>query len=262
MSYPIIGLCGRAGVGKDTIADMLVEHFGCAKIAFADPMKQFAERWFPKEILYGSSAKRSELIEWTGGSNLTMQVGRLVGDENPHLVRDWCSKINDLAVSQNGKISARQFLQQLGTELGRQIDVNFWTNKAMLQAETELSNGANFVVVSDVRFRNEVLAIKGVGGVVVNIYNNSTTSSTHSSESEQSTIPNWWFDKRFYNDPEEYKIYQRTRKEEAKSFVLDQLFKKVMTELDPELLFSVDERIDKKINEHERSFEHEYSERW
>lgn len=36
----IIGLCGKAGSGKSTAAEFLVERRGCKRIAFATPLKQ------------------------------------------------------------------------------------------------------------------------------------------------------------------------------------------------------------------------------
>ena len=35
----IIGLCGLAGVGKDTVAELLATHCGAARIAFADALR-------------------------------------------------------------------------------------------------------------------------------------------------------------------------------------------------------------------------------
>ena len=39
MPQTIIGLVGAAGVGKDTVRQMLEENFDFAGIAFADPMR-------------------------------------------------------------------------------------------------------------------------------------------------------------------------------------------------------------------------------
>lgn len=40
--WPLIGLMGYAGSGKDTVAARLVDHHGYARVAFADPLKAVA----------------------------------------------------------------------------------------------------------------------------------------------------------------------------------------------------------------------------
>ena len=39
MALPLIGLIGRKRSGKDTVADLLIEHHGYNKAAFADPLR-------------------------------------------------------------------------------------------------------------------------------------------------------------------------------------------------------------------------------
>ena len=42
----LIGVCGKAGSGKDTIADYLVKKYNFKKIALADPIKRMVEDVF------------------------------------------------------------------------------------------------------------------------------------------------------------------------------------------------------------------------
>ena len=42
----LIGLCGFAGAGKDTVAKYLYERRGYIKIAFADPLKDVVSAIF------------------------------------------------------------------------------------------------------------------------------------------------------------------------------------------------------------------------
>jgi hypothetical protein len=61
-------------------------------------------------------------------------------------------------------------------------------------------------VFTDGRFRNEVLGVKRAGGVVLRIDRPivqdgfSDAAKLHASETEQSTIPAWWFDDVVKND--------------------------------------------------------------
>ena len=42
----IIGVCGQAGAGKDTIADFLVKDHKFVKLSFADPLKRICHDVF------------------------------------------------------------------------------------------------------------------------------------------------------------------------------------------------------------------------
>lgn len=44
---PLVGLIGPAGAGKDTVAALLVEHHGFHRVAFADRLRELAERIDP-----------------------------------------------------------------------------------------------------------------------------------------------------------------------------------------------------------------------
>ncbi len=48
-------LIGRAGSGKDTVADFLVEHYGFVKLSFAAKLKAIAEEMFP--VLWQASKR-------------------------------------------------------------------------------------------------------------------------------------------------------------------------------------------------------------
>lgn len=63
----------------------------------------------------------------------------------------------------------RVFLQRLGTEFGRElINPDIWTNTWISSTHTHLEAG-RIVVADDVRFTNEVEAIKALGGVMIHL---------------------------------------------------------------------------------------------
>ena len=57
----LIGICGRSGSGKDTVADILVRDYGFVKVACADPLKRTCRDVyrFTDEQLWGPSKKRN-----------------------------------------------------------------------------------------------------------------------------------------------------------------------------------------------------------
>ena len=58
----IIGISGKAGSGKDTVADILAKEFGFVKCGLADPLKRIAREvfCFTDEQLWGSSGLRNQ----------------------------------------------------------------------------------------------------------------------------------------------------------------------------------------------------------
>lgn len=124
----LIGLCGPAGAGKNTVAEFLTGTF--MQIAFADP-------------LY-------ECVSTITG----LPVGKLKDREVKEAVIPWLGK------------SPRQMLQSMGTEWGRNtIHDEIWIRITMERIKPELDCGRS-VVITDVRFDNEAQAILAAGGEV------------------------------------------------------------------------------------------------
>lgn len=152
----IIGICGKAGSGKDTIADHIVEWYGFKKLCFADPLKRACSEAFgiPLSHFYDTTLKEVKDPYW--------------------------------------HVSPRQIAQYVGTELFRDsmqglkgvaIQKQFWVYR-FLKDVVENSNIS--FVVSDVRFNNEAEVILNRGGYLFNVISNrapeSVGISNHASE--------------------------------------------------------------------------------
>lgn len=158
----LIGVSGPAGSGKDTFADFLAGDHRWVKIALADPIKRAAADWFDwdHERLWGPSTKRNEPDPRYGG------------------------------------LSARKALQFMGTEIGRKLYPDVWIDYA-LRTTDELLRFYSGVVISDVRFKNEVAAIRKAGGRLVRLRRGQPlpgTAGQHRSETEMQEIPDDLFD--------------------------------------------------------------------
>lgn len=130
----IIGLSGYAQVGKDTVANYLVEKYGFVKVSFADPIR---------EALY----KLNPYVR--------------IGDMPPTSL---ATAVDHMGWEEVKVFSSdtRELLQRMGTEVGREMfGKDFWVNQGLLRAR-EHSN----VVFADTRFRNEAEAIRANGGQV------------------------------------------------------------------------------------------------
>jgi hypothetical protein len=118
----IIGLTGYAQSGKDTVANILVEHYGYQRVAFADPIR---------DLLYEANPMLKE----------GYRVQGLVD------VYGWDRVKVDYP-------EARDLLQRLGVGARKTFGDMFWVQQALKQVHFE----GNFVI-TDVRFPNEAKAI-------------------------------------------------------------------------------------------------------
>lgn len=222
---PIIGICGKAGSGKDTAADHIVQEHGFAKVALADLVKRMCKMAFDfaDEQLWGPSEMRNEPDfryprTWAAKAWAEEVKGKI--DQK------WSTVIKETFGEEASKhfLTTRTVLQHLGTEWGRECYQDVWVDKALQYAKTlieqpRLDQGymARYepeigvfeetefqgwrykgVVIPDVRFFNEVRKIKEAGGKLIRVIRPSAglpgAAGTHRSEAEQDLIPNSDFD--------------------------------------------------------------------
>jgi hypothetical protein len=136
----IIGICGFIGSGKDTAADYLVGFHGFRRDSFAGTLKDSVAAVFgwDRELLEGRTpearAWREQVDAWWAD-----RLGM------PHLTPRWV-------------------LQYWGTEVCRQ---GFHDDIWIAALESRLARRTDHTVISDVRFPNEIKAIKAQGGRIV-----------------------------------------------------------------------------------------------
>jgi len=136
----IIGICGSAGAGKDTAADYLVQQHQFVRDSFAASLKDAVAAVFgwDRELLEGQTeASRSwrETVDPWWADRLALPT-----------------------------LTPRQVLQIWGTEVCRQgYHDDIW----IASLEQRLNRYTCNVVISDVRFPNEIRAIKQAGGRMI-----------------------------------------------------------------------------------------------
>lgn len=192
-----IALCGKANSGKNTAANLLLDHLTeernvsfCTTMAFADPIKEMIKIMFPhvkKKHLYGSSSFRNTLIK-----------GAIDKQGNP--------------------LTIRQALIEVGTGMGRAMNNSIWLDVFDHRfANAQKRNDA--VVVTDVRFPNEFEHLRNQGFFLIKIIRDSGNAINHATETTQDTIPLSDFHYVLKNDSS-----------------LDELQSKIVMELDPILM--------------------------
>jgi hypothetical protein len=158
----IIGLVGFIGSGKGTVGDIL-EQKGFVKDSFAKPLKDACSVMFgwPREMLEGDT-----------------EVSRKWREE-PDVY--WSEKFSK-------EFSPRLALQLMGTEAGR----NVFHKDVWVISLLNRSKGKD-VVVTDVRFRNEIDYIQEHGGIIIRVKRGSepewySTLKEIKSESERAEV--------------------------------------------------------------------------
>lgn len=218
MSAVLIGLHGRAGAGKDTLADYLVAHWAVARpglrvarTAFADKLKQAAAVLYDIEerdrhcLMNTEDGKRSAIC-WPHGSldqdtafalarrlfdalfpgATAEQAGKLFGMANDILLAKMQTAIREhvrACHSSNLSVSVRTVLQSLGTEGFRQhVHPDFW----LILATGPLPD-CDVRLFTDVRFGNEMRRLLDLGGTIVHVKGRSDASvAEHASEPSES----------------------------------------------------------------------------
>lgn len=147
----IIGICGLIGSGKDTAADYLVGFHGFRRDSFAGTLKDAVSAVFgwDRELIEGRTpearAWREQVDPW------------------------WAERLN------MPNLTPRWILQYWGTEVCRE---HFHDDIWIAALESRLARRADHTVISDVRFPNEIKAIKQQGGRIIWI--------------QRGVIPHWY----------------------------------------------------------------------
>jgi hypothetical protein len=138
----IVGLAGFIGAGKGAVADLLVDRHDFFKESFANSVKDAVS------VIFGWNRA---LLE---GDTPESRAWREQDDEF------WSKKL--------GKpFSPRLALQLMGTEAGRDVfHPDLWVHTVLRRCENAPWNN---YVIADVRFPNEIKAIREAGGIVIRV---------------------------------------------------------------------------------------------
>lgn len=228
--YPIITLSGIAGSGKSTVADCIVEVLGfndsfAMSMALADPLKRLVSLVFgvSPSILYGPSSEREKPIEINWGPIMPrvnaggfQELIKRIGKDEVDLHFKLTEIIKDLKKQES--VSARTILQTIGTDFARKNNPDVWTNWGLETAKSLVTSVSDIVVVSDCRFRNEILKFSELNSVSLKIKRNQESKSTHVSETELDTIPDWFFDEIIDNNGSLESLYKQVEEVLAKYY--------------------------------------------
>lgn len=156
----LVGILGKKRAGKDTISDYLEKKYNFNKIAFATPLKEVCK------ILFDFSDEQ------------------LYGDLKE-------------VVDPNWGMSPRHMMQYLGTDiLRKQIKDDMWINIVRNKYLKYTKENKDYrMVISDVRFPNEIKAVHDLSGIVIKVTRPSINNKDqHESETLIDTINDYDFE--------------------------------------------------------------------
>lgn len=153
MKSIILGICGRAGSGKSSVARYLVKEYGAQKLSFAEPLKRMAiDIWgFSEAQVFGEAQVKE-------------------------------------AVDPRWHISPLEAMQKLGEAARMWLWPTVWIDKAFENADRE---PARLYVIDDVRYRNEAAALVKRGSYLIRLHCTDSISKDkgcHPSEHEVDLI--------------------------------------------------------------------------
>ena len=149
----IIGFVGFIGSGKDTAADYLVNFHEFRRDSFANTLKDAV----------------SAVFGWD----------RVLLEGRTKEAREWREQVDEWWANRLGipELTPRWILQRWGTEVCRK---GFHDDIWIASVENKMRKTRDNIVISDVRFPNEIAAIHNAGGLVVRI--------------KRGTDPDWYQD--------------------------------------------------------------------
>lgn len=138
----IIGFVGLIGAGKDTAADYLVNFHGFRRDSFANTLK--------------------DAVSCVFGWDRTLLEGRT------NEAREWREQVDPWWAERLGMphLTPRWILQYWGTEVCRK---GFHDDIWIASLENKMRKTGDNIVISDVRFPNEIKAIHNAGGMVIRV---------------------------------------------------------------------------------------------
>ena len=182
----LIGLAGRAGSGKDSVADYLVRRYGFIQFSFADALRREVSAAFgvTEGLLRDRDTKEMETPLLALRNCVDTGFVPIARAEIAKWHYDSYFDLDALP------LSPRQVLQWWGTQYRRAQDSEYWVNKATDSIVALRGRAAypelmpQLFVCSDVRFANEQAWVHATpGGNVWHVYRDSVAAvCAHESE--------------------------------------------------------------------------------
>ena len=184
----MIGIGGRMGSGKDTLADILVKEFRYKKLAFASNLKHMCQKVFNLSHydVYNYVGKNTEFSEpiYFNRKQAIGIISWVINTNRMEVPNFQINLMKDLLKTNMMFNSPRDLIQKVATEICRTV-FGFGYHIKVITNNIERNKWDN-VVISDMRFENERKFIKEQYGGITWLINCPQVKDTGSHKSETS----------------------------------------------------------------------------
>lgn len=207
MTTKIIAFSGYKQCGKNTCCEFLTRNFRelwplysgqseslvLKTYSFADKIKQFCQECLglTHEQVWGSEADKNTLtaLRWEdmprviSNKALAYSVGGTAFDysangEEEYSLETGLDKIG-LVYHEKGLMTARAVMQFFGTEIGRKMYTNIWSDACIRQIKKD---NLPLALICDMRFPSEFEAVKAAEGITIRLTRQVIKGDLHASE--------------------------------------------------------------------------------
>ncbi len=167
----LIGLNGKLKSGKDTTFSIIKElRPEAERVSFAAKLKQSAAAALGIDL---------ETLEWL--KNIEVYRYSLTANS----IENGSFLVSDDTVPNVPPFNVREYLQRVGTEAGRDVfGTDFWVDMAL---PSKTIHDDRFLVITDMRFPNEIDRVIELGGFTVRV--NRFTETAHGGHASEQDIP-------------------------------------------------------------------------
>ena len=165
----IIGISGKAESGKDTAAEMLEVIYGNPEITFDDYCSKNYNRFANVNTVHFADTLKeaTQTLLHVGAWETNTQKGKKT-------TITWLG------------MTVREFLQKFGTCVRESIDNLFWIKETFASID-----GWENAIIADVRFPEEIQAIKEKGGIILRLERDGAGAGNHISETALDNYNDW-----------------------------------------------------------------------